>query len=1181
MAMRNNYDGLTDRFHYMNLGLHRTLAILLSALTMGAHGANWYVATNGNNGAHTSWSSAYTNIQDALSAAQSNDTIHVAGHLFKLTNSVRWLSGASHVTLRGGYAATNDAVLPGTRDPDRWPTVLARRYGASAPYFHVMTVDRVTNGVMDSVTLTGGYKNSSVGGDGGGGLDVLRCQNLRVVSCIVTGNLATKGGTYGEVLGGGIRTTNSTVLVTNSIVKFNEARGCSGGYALGGGLAAILGSMTVVDTVISGNKAWGYLNAYGNDGGGVYNKNGAVRLHNCLVTGNRATERGSAAANASGTMNLSNCTLANNARDGIFRGGGTVTATNSILWGNGDDVTGGIALAWCNIQDGDSNGVKGCISVEPKFQRGYYLAADSLCVNAGTNNAGDWGLSERTTRTDGTLDTARVDLGWHYAGGLGSLEFHVSPSGTDTNTGLDWAHALRSVTAAVRLAGNGTRINLASGTYNPSVETFPISVINKTGLELVGTNMVDTVLDATGSGKRALFVSADGVRLAGITVKGGSFTTADKESGGGGLLVHAAGGVVIASSTIKENTCTMSGTYGVTHGGGMLSWDSDVLVTNCTVSYNKSQGCSGGYAFGGGLSTLNGHLTVVDSIIKQNEALGAANATYVWGGGLFNWGGVVRLHNGVLTGNKAYTANPGKDSGSAISDYAGVISVSSLYHGMNRGTVRTAAGNCTIVNNSLHGVRASPGPGTLAVTNSILWSNGDDVTGSVALVYCNVEDGDNNGTNGCFSLDPELTSGYYLADDSPCVDTGTNTASYWGLGGYTTRVDGSNDTGRVDIGWHYQQGLGSYELYVSTTGDDGFAGTNWTTALRTITTALTKALDGTRIYLAAGSYTHPSETFPLTISGVTGVRIIGTNAATTVINAAGANKRAISIAADGVRLEHLTIRGGNLTAANNADGGGISVVGCNDVQFLSCVITNNLCNETLTGAVTRGGGIHAMNSSLTVSDCRIVNNQAVSGSGGKAQGSGLCVENGSAVISRTRFAANAASGWANATFIGTALYNVGGVVRVDNSLFSRNTTTKLAGGVYNESGTMGLINCTVVTNSSPGVQRAGGTFAVTNGILWWNGDDVSGTVSVAFCDIEDGDNNGMDGCISLNPLFQGPATNDFRLLKDTPCGNRGKPIAWLADALDLAGDIRVKGGRIDMGCYESDAASGGTLFMLR
>lgn len=55
---------------------------------------------------------------------------------------------------------------------------------------------------------------------------------------------------------------------------------------------------------------------------------------------------------------------------------------------------------------------------------------------------------------------------------------------------------------------------------------------------------------------------------------------------------------------------------------------------------------------------------------------------------------------------------------------------------------------------------------------------------------------------------------------------------------------------------------------------------------------------------------------------------------------------------------------------------------------------------------------------------------------------------------------------------------------------------------------------------------------------------------------------------------------EFLLQDDSPCLDRGVSLAWMGDALDLAGNPRIAGSKPDMGAYELPAPFG-TLFLIR
>ncbi|OHB50886.1 MAG: hypothetical protein A2Y10_15890 [Planctomycetes bacterium GWF2_41_51] len=81
------------------------------------------------------------------------------------------------------------------------------------------------------------------------------------------------------------------------------------------------------------------------------------------------------------------------------------------------------------------------------------------------------------------------------------------------------------------------------------------------------------------------------------------------------------------------------------------------------------------------------------------------------------------------------------------------------------------------------------------------------------------------------SSDPLFVSGYYLSNfatenlfHSPCIDAGSTLASNLGMDTYTTRLDGLFDSGLVDMGYHYKQGVSQYNVNVTIVPDSNVPG---------------------------------------------------------------------------------------------------------------------------------------------------------------------------------------------------------------------------------------------------------------------------------------------------------------------------------------------------------------------
>jgi hypothetical protein len=210
---------------------------------------------------------------------------------------------------------------------------------------------------------------------------------------------------------------------------------------------------------------------------------------------------------------------------------------------------------------------------------------------------------------------------------------------------------------------------------------------------------------------------------------------------------------------------------------------------------------------GGGIFCLGYANPINDCVITQNHSN--------QGGGVHCYGTNARLGNCLIVSNSA-------------GNYGG--GVCCYYH---HGSPRLY--NCTVADNS-----AKWGGGlccyesTPALSDSIVWGNTSSVEGNqinvrdgasnVTLDYCCFADNSLDSNNihgnvienaGCVCQNPLFASGpgsgYYLShvaagqgEDSPCIDTGSDTAAFFGLAGRTTRSDGVTDSGTVDMGYHYK-----------------------------------------------------------------------------------------------------------------------------------------------------------------------------------------------------------------------------------------------------------------------------------------------------------------------------------------------------------------------------------------
>jgi hypothetical protein len=214
------------------------------------------------------------------------------------------------------------------------------------------------------------------------------CGGVTFAGCFITNNSTA----YGR--GQGMSAVGVTLTMTNSRVAdcFSSASG--GGGKQGGGLHLNDVDGVIGASVIGGNSMWPSAGTTGS-GGGLYLDSGELTLRNCLVVTNEGATGGSVTGYGDGLylfrgrLQVENCTIADNLGEGVRREGGAMSVTNSILWSNGDDVVGTVALGYNDIEDGDGAGAAGGISADPLFTDAgagdYTPDRLSPCINAGTN----------------------------------------------------------------------------------------------------------------------------------------------------------------------------------------------------------------------------------------------------------------------------------------------------------------------------------------------------------------------------------------------------------------------------------------------------------------------------------------------------------------------------------------------------------------------------------------------------------------------------------------------------------------------------------------------------------------------------------------------------------------------------------------------------------------------------
>ena len=375
----------------------------------------------------------------------------------------------------------------------------------------------------------------------------------------------------------------------------------------------------------------------------------------------------------------------------------------------------------------------------------------------------------------------------------------------------------------------------------------------------------------------------------------------------------------------------------------------------------------------------------------------------------------------------------------------------------------------------------------------------------------------------------------------------------------------------------------------------------WETAATNIADALAVAANGTTITVGEGLY-EISEQLEID-SGI----VLKSRSGAAVTEIRNTSKvydtpcRLVLLNHEQARCEGFTLangfsaNGSSTTADPRLRGAGVSI-GLNGGTLASCVVTNCVLGNNNQGTVALSGeravvtnctisanrsnggewGAYAygvLMSAGLVSDCRISDN-SIFVFGNRRDGGAVCLTGGR--MTRCMITGNRGTirGDVGSDYPGM-VYVSGAGTQVDNCLVADNDMNSIGTGIYANNGK--VLNCTVVRNSgyytTAGIYSSAsavirnciiqdnvfkeGATAVTTNLAYAAGANVSYCLSP---DSMPEDKGNVTGTVPLrrdNRPKSGSLAQDAGSSEGIDCG-----------ALDLAGNPRVRGREIDIGCHE-------------
>ena len=306
-------------------------------------------------------------------------------------------------------------------------------------------------------------------------------------------------------------------------------------------------------------------------------------------------------------------------------------------------------------------------------------------------------------------------------------------------------------------------------------------------------------------------------------------------------LGHGGGVCAEDTATLKFTDCTFNGND-ADAGGGLHFANANAVISDCNFTFNSA-------SQGGGLFMQHGLATILRSDFIDNMAFSDVNEPNAGsGGGLHLLATGANIINCNISGNQADASGGGLFFNGENDSLFKNCLLTNNSAGRDGGGISSnnfssiLISNCTIADNITTGIGGYGGGlycsynSYTNIINSIFWDNSGQYGPQLAIIgvgghpsgidisYSDVQGGQSyvfigsgctlNWGAGNIHADPCFATGplgnYYLSQiaagqplDSPCFNTGNNSAENLGMNRYTTRTDEQPDRKTVDMGYHY------------------------------------------------------------------------------------------------------------------------------------------------------------------------------------------------------------------------------------------------------------------------------------------------------------------------------------------------------------------------------------------